>query len=170
MCYLSFNFPNQMFAKSQPFKFFFFIWGFFFILSALYSTLLHLSPLRFHCVRGCWYRTRNSCDFGIDCQTLYIITRLDDICLQFHLLFNFMIFLYQFIYLPLLTHHFFSQPHSSAEPFDKMSTSMANSCLSLHKQRCYFIPKSCPLSKKSILSYQITGPLKLTFLSLILYT
>jgi hypothetical protein len=24
-----------------------------------YSTLLHLPPLRFHCVGGCWYRTQD---------------------------------------------------------------------------------------------------------------
>ncbi len=36
-----------------------------------YATLLHLPPLRvrFHCVRGCWYRTLDCCDFGIDSQT-----------------------------------------------------------------------------------------------------
>ncbi len=33
--------------------------GFFWIFSfyVWYSTLLHLPPLRFHCVRGCWNRT-----------------------------------------------------------------------------------------------------------------
>ncbi len=36
----------------------------------LYSTLLHLPPLRFHCVEGCWDRTQDCCDFGIDSQTL----------------------------------------------------------------------------------------------------
>jgi hypothetical protein len=30
----------------------------------------HLPPLRFHCVGGCWDRTQDSCDYGIDCQTL----------------------------------------------------------------------------------------------------
>ncbi len=35
----------------------------------LYSTPLHLPPLRLHCVRGCWNRTQVSCDFGIGCQT-----------------------------------------------------------------------------------------------------
>ncbi len=30
-----------------------------------YSTLLHLPPLRFHCVGGCWDRTQDSCDYGI---------------------------------------------------------------------------------------------------------
>jgi hypothetical protein len=34
-----------------------------------YSTLLHLPPLRFHCVRGCWDRTQDCCDSGIDSQT-----------------------------------------------------------------------------------------------------
>ncbi len=32
-----------------------------------YSTLLHLPPLRFHCVGGCWDRL---CDYCISCQTL----------------------------------------------------------------------------------------------------
>jgi hypothetical protein len=31
----------------------------------LYSTLLHLPPLRFHCAGGRWVRTQDSCDFGI---------------------------------------------------------------------------------------------------------
>ncbi len=35
-----------------------------------YSTLLHLPPLRFHCVGGCWDRTQDCCNFGIDSQTL----------------------------------------------------------------------------------------------------
>ncbi len=35
-----------------------------------YSTLLHLPPLRFHCVGGCSDRTQDCCDFGIDSQTL----------------------------------------------------------------------------------------------------
>jgi hypothetical protein len=36
----------------------------------IFSTLIHLPPLRFHCVGGCWDRTQDSCDYGIDCQTL----------------------------------------------------------------------------------------------------
>ncbi len=36
------------------------------ILDFFLSTLLHLPPLRFHCVRGCWDRTQQDCcDFGI---------------------------------------------------------------------------------------------------------
>ncbi len=35
-----------------------------------YSTLLHLPPLRIHCVGGCWDRTQDSCDYGIGYQTL----------------------------------------------------------------------------------------------------
>jgi hypothetical protein len=38
---------------------------FFIIFSVLYSTLLHLPPVRFHCVGGCWNRTQYSCDFSI---------------------------------------------------------------------------------------------------------
>jgi hypothetical protein len=37
-----------------------------------YSTLLHLPTLRFNCVGGCWDRTQDCCDFGIDSQTPYI--------------------------------------------------------------------------------------------------
>jgi hypothetical protein len=37
----------------------------------MYSTLFHLPSLRFHCVGGCWDRTQDSCDYGIDCQRLY---------------------------------------------------------------------------------------------------
>jgi hypothetical protein len=33
-------------------------------------TLLHLPPLWFHCVGGCWVRTQRYCDFGIGSQTL----------------------------------------------------------------------------------------------------
>jgi hypothetical protein len=35
-----------------------------------YSTLLHLPPLRFHCV-GEYWRTQDCCDFVIDSQTIY---------------------------------------------------------------------------------------------------
>ncbi len=34
----------------------------------LYSTLLHLPPLRFYCVGGYWDRTQDCFDFGIDSQ------------------------------------------------------------------------------------------------------
>jgi len=37
-------------------------WDFFMYI--LYSTLLYLPPLRFHCVGGCWGRTQDTCDFG----------------------------------------------------------------------------------------------------------
>jgi hypothetical protein len=50
-----------MWIQSQHFNRGFF--GFFYV---LYSTLLHLPPLRFHCVRRCWDRTQDCCDFGID--------------------------------------------------------------------------------------------------------
>jgi hypothetical protein len=32
--------------------------------------MLHLPPLRFYCVGGCWDRSQDSCDFGIGWQTL----------------------------------------------------------------------------------------------------
>ncbi len=47
------------------------------------STLLHLPPLRFHCVEGCLDRTKESCDYGIGCQTLYITTWPDLIHILF---------------------------------------------------------------------------------------
>ncbi len=31
----------------------------------LYSILLHLLPLRFHCIGGFWNRTQDCCDFGM---------------------------------------------------------------------------------------------------------
>jgi hypothetical protein len=36
----------------------------------LYSTLLHLPPLSFPCVGGCWDRTPDCCDFGIGSNKL----------------------------------------------------------------------------------------------------
>jgi hypothetical protein len=47
--------------------------GFFYYV--LYSTLLYLPPLRFHCVGGWWDRTQDSCDFGFGCQDA-LATRL----------------------------------------------------------------------------------------------
>ncbi len=44
--------------------------GFFWIFDVRYSTLLHLPPLRFHCVGGGCHRTQDYCDFGFDSQTL----------------------------------------------------------------------------------------------------
>ncbi len=41
-----------------------------FVFHVLYSTLLHLPPLRFHCVGGCWDRSQDCCDFGTGSQTL----------------------------------------------------------------------------------------------------
>ncbi len=43
-------------------------WGDFFFV--LYSALLHLPPLRFHCADGCWYGTLDSCNWCIGSQTL----------------------------------------------------------------------------------------------------
>jgi hypothetical protein len=48
--------------------------GFFFIY--VRSTLLHLPPLRFHCVGDCLDRTQDCCDFGIDTKDA-LTTRLD---------------------------------------------------------------------------------------------
>jgi hypothetical protein len=41
-----------------------FLWG------VLYSTLLHLQPLRFHCADGCWHRPQDRCNWCIGSQTL----------------------------------------------------------------------------------------------------
>ncbi len=62
------------FGFFEFFYYFYFIfwdifWFFCCYFIVLYSTLLHLPPLRFHCVRGGWDRTV-ACDFGIGCQTL----------------------------------------------------------------------------------------------------
>ncbi len=48
-------------SKQSVFRFFSYV---------LYSTLLHLPPLRFHCVGGCWDRNQDCCDFGTGSQTL----------------------------------------------------------------------------------------------------
>ncbi len=40
-----------------------------FVFFVLYSTLLHLPPLRFHCADGCWDRTQDSCNWCIGSQT-----------------------------------------------------------------------------------------------------
>ncbi len=42
----------------------------FLIFSVLYLDLLHLPPLRFHCVGGCWDRNHDSCDFVCVCCNL----------------------------------------------------------------------------------------------------
>ncbi len=44
-----------------------FLRGFFFL---LYSALLYLPPLRFHCADGCWDQTQDSCNWCIGSQTL----------------------------------------------------------------------------------------------------
>jgi hypothetical protein len=48
----------------------YFLGGFFSFFFVLYSTLLHLPPLRFHCADGCWDRTQDRCNWCIDSQTL----------------------------------------------------------------------------------------------------
>jgi hypothetical protein len=40
------------------------LWGNFWFLYVLYSTLFHLPPFRFHYVGGCWDQTQDSCDFA----------------------------------------------------------------------------------------------------------
>ncbi len=41
------------------------------ILSVYHIQHCFLPPLRFHCVRGCWDRTKDCCDFGTGSQTLW---------------------------------------------------------------------------------------------------
>jgi hypothetical protein len=53
----------------------------FFLCTILYSTLLHLPPLRFHCVGGCGDRTQDCCVFGIA-----LTTRLDLIHIRLDLI------------------------------------------------------------------------------------
>jgi hypothetical protein len=43
------------------------------LLNVLYSTLLHLPPLKFHLVGGCWDRTQ-------ECATLALAVRRSTIC------------------------------------------------------------------------------------------
>jgi hypothetical protein len=67
----SFNFGNTI--QFEPFKLLKSLRGFFFNLNFFYvrySTLLHLPPLRFHCVGECWNRTQDCYDLGIDSRTL----------------------------------------------------------------------------------------------------
>ncbi len=43
-----------------------------FFFDVLYLTLLHLMPLRFHCVGGCWdWTLQDCCDLVVGSQTLY---------------------------------------------------------------------------------------------------
>jgi hypothetical protein len=49
-------------------EFFFFLGGGIFFI--LYSALLYLPPLRFHCADGCWDRTQDCCSWCIGSQTL----------------------------------------------------------------------------------------------------
>jgi hypothetical protein len=59
--------PNKQIIM---FKIFFFGGGGFFTFFVLYSTLLHLPTLRFHCTDGCWNRTQDRCNWCIGSQTL----------------------------------------------------------------------------------------------------
>ncbi len=63
VCQATMRFKGKLFVIKR------YLWIFFFFYMR-YSTPFHLPPLRFHCVRGCWDRTQDSCDYGIDCQTL----------------------------------------------------------------------------------------------------
>jgi hypothetical protein len=51
--------------------FFYIFWGdYFFFFCTIYSALLHLPPLRFHCADGCWDQTQDRCNWCISSQTL----------------------------------------------------------------------------------------------------
>jgi hypothetical protein len=53
-------------------------WGIcliFFIHVILFNTV-HLPPIRYHCVRGCWDRTQASCDYGLGCLSDALAARL----------------------------------------------------------------------------------------------
>jgi hypothetical protein len=50
--------PFRIFAKQQVFLYYIYV-------NIQYSTLLHLPPLIFHCVGGCWDRFQDCCDFSI---------------------------------------------------------------------------------------------------------
>jgi hypothetical protein len=50
---------------------------FIFIFFALYSTLLHLPPLRFHCADECWDRTQDRCN-----RTQDRYNRTQDRCIE----------------------------------------------------------------------------------------
>jgi hypothetical protein len=56
-------------SNSNYFFFKYFLGGFL-VFFVLYSALLHLPPLRFHCADGCWNRTQDRCNWCIDSQTL----------------------------------------------------------------------------------------------------
>jgi hypothetical protein len=58
------------------FLLFFIFWGEFLFFVVLYSALLHLPPLRFHCADGCWDRTQDRCIWCIDSQ-IALTTWLD---------------------------------------------------------------------------------------------
>ncbi len=69
------NPPNQIMTRNQNpsslLVFFKNIFrGDFFLSFLLYSALLHLPPLRFHCADGCWDRTQDRCSWCIGTQTL----------------------------------------------------------------------------------------------------
>ncbi len=68
LSWVIFLFQNQFFSacfgvKNMDTLFLFLTVIFIFSFYVRYSTLLHLTPLRFRCVGGCWDRTQDSCDY-----------------------------------------------------------------------------------------------------------
>jgi hypothetical protein len=53
--------------RKNMFHCFFISVFFFFLFYVRYSKPLHLPPLGFHCVGGCWDQTQGWCDFGLGC-------------------------------------------------------------------------------------------------------
>jgi hypothetical protein len=47
-----------------------YFWGGLLFFLVLYSTLLHVPPLRFHCADRCWDRIQDRCNWCIGSQTL----------------------------------------------------------------------------------------------------
>ncbi len=60
---------NPAGAASQAARPMIFLYSFY----VRYSMLLHLPPLRFHWVGGCWDRAQDCCNFGIDSQTIWSV-------------------------------------------------------------------------------------------------
>jgi len=63
-----FVFLFNIFLQSRPFKNYFkknIFWGNLIFFFLLYSALLHLRSLRFHCANGWWDRTQDSCNWCI---------------------------------------------------------------------------------------------------------
>ncbi len=70
----------------------------------LFNTMLHLPPLRFHCVGGCWDRTQESCNLDIGCHADTLTTRLDLIHTQLDLIHTRLDLIHNVMYDVMLLH------------------------------------------------------------------